>query len=120
MNRVYYLSTCDTCRRLMKEWDLPASFERIDLKTNPIAAEELEQLRSLTDSYESLFNKRSRQLREKGLKAKDLVEKDFKDLILEHYSFLARPVVVSGESIFIGNSNANSEKLQEFLKGFNS
>jgi arsenate reductase len=39
-----------------------------------------------------------------GLKNKVLGEYDFKKLILEHYTFLKRPVVVVENQIFIGNS----------------
>ena len=39
-----------------------------------------------------------------GLKDQNLTEKDYKHYLLEHYTFLSRPVVVIDQSIFIGNS----------------
>ncbi len=117
MRKLYYLSTCDTCKRLLKDWKLDDSFQKIDLKKDPINANDLQELYVRTRSYESLFNKRARLLRERGLKAKDLKEADFKSLLLEHYSFLARPIVLIGDRIFIGNSKANSEALITYLKG---
>lgn len=111
MRKIYYLSTCDTCKRLMKEWNLDDTFEKIDIKNQPLDADELESLYLLAGSYEALFNKRARLLREKGLKAAELKEDDFKKLLLEHYSFLARPVVQVGDHIFIGNSKSNSALL---------
>ena len=41
-----------------------------------------------------------------------LHEDDFKALILDHYSFLKRPVFIDGDRIFIGND----KKTVEFLK----
>lgn len=115
MNKIYYLSTCDTCKRLMKEWQLDDTIEKIDLKRHPLNESELESLYQQSGSYELLFNKRARLLREKGLKSKDLKEDDFKALLLEHYSYLARPVVLLDQHIFSGNSKANSEALMSFL-----
>ena len=61
-------------------------------------------MRCLTDSYESLFSKRARLYKELGLKEKNLTEDDFKKFILEHYTFLKRPVTIINDQIFIGNS----------------
>lgn len=99
----------------MKEWQLDDTIEKIDLKRHPLNESELESLYQQSGSYELLFNKRARLLREKGLKSKDLKEDDFKALLLEHYSYLARPVVLLDQHIFSGNSKANSEALMSFL-----
>ncbi|MTI20003.1 arsenate reductase, partial [Fulvivirga sp. RKSG066] len=34
--KVYYLSTCDTCKRIMKEVGVDDSFEQHDIKKMPI------------------------------------------------------------------------------------
>lgn len=104
MKKIYYLSSCDTCKRILQEVDAPTSFERQDIKEKPITEQQLEELRKHSGSYEALFNKRARLYKERGLKDKGLFEKDFKKLILEHYTFLKRPVIVKDESVFIGNS----------------
>lgn len=104
MNKIYYLSTCDTCKRINTELDLPSDFELQDIKANPVTEVELEELKELAGSYEALFSKRARLYKERDLKNKELSEKDYKNLILEHYTFLKRPVLVNGKDIFIGNS----------------
>ena len=38
------------------------------------------------------------------LKEQTLSEENYKSLILEHYTFLKRPVIVNSGQIFIGNS----------------
>jgi arsenate reductase-like glutaredoxin family protein len=61
-------------------------------------------MRVLSGSFEALFSKRARLFREKGLHEKSLSEADFKALILEHYTFLKRPVILVDDQIFIGNA----------------
>ena len=104
MKKIYYLSTCDTCKRILSEIDAPSSFELQDIKKDPLTAAQLEELKILAGSYGVLFSKRARLYKERDLKNKDLTEEDFKNLILEHYTFLKRPVIVNGTEIFIGNS----------------
>lgn len=104
MKKIYYLSTCDTCKRILKEIDAPVSYERQDIKKDPISEEQLEELRKYTGSYEALFSKRARLYKERGLKDKDLSEEEIKNLILEHYTFLKRPIIVKDKSVFVGNS----------------
>ncbi len=74
MKKVYYLQTCDTCKRILKEVDV-AEFEKQEIKANPITAEQLEELHQFTNSYEALFNKRAKLYREKGLKNKQLTNR---------------------------------------------
>lgn len=104
MNKLYYLSTCDTCKRIIKELNLPSSFEKQDIKANPLTKKQLKELFQLSGSYEALFSKRARLYKERNLKDKSLIEEDFKNLLLEHYTFLKRPVLVYNNQIFIGNS----------------
>ena len=104
MNKLYYLSSCNTCTRIIKELNLPETFVLQDIKTEPITASQIKEMRDLTDSYESLFSKRARLYKELGLKDKSLTEEDYKNYILEHYTFLKRPVIIYNEHIFIGNS----------------
>ena len=109
MKKIYYLSTCDTCKRIMKAIDLPAMFEKQDIKQTEITVKQLEELAEKADSYEALFSKRAKLYKERGLKDEVLTERDFKRLLLEHYTFLQRPVIVNNEQIFIGNSKKTVE-----------
>lgn len=104
MQKVYYLSSCDTCKRVMKEVGIPSSFIKQDIKVQGITEEELDELFNFTDSYEDLFSRRAKLYQERNLKEKKLLEKDYKNLILEHYTFLKRPVIVNNDKIFIGSS----------------
>ena len=44
MDRFYYLSSCDTCKRILKMLELPDSIERVDIKKDPLQQEELADL----------------------------------------------------------------------------
>ena len=106
MKKIYLLSTCDTNKRILKELNLPEEFEKQDIKTHPVSEKELEELFQLSGSYEALINKRARIYSERKLKDKNLNEADFKELLLEHYTFLKRPVLINNDEIFIGNSKS--------------
>lgn len=104
MKKTYYLSTCDTCQRILKELQPLDGVTLQDIKTDPMTDAQVEEMKKLTGSYEALFSKRARLYRQKGLHEKQLSETDFKSLILEHYTFLSRPVTIIDNKIFIGNS----------------
>lgn len=112
--KVFYLKTCSTCKRIMSEFDL-TGWELRELKTQNITAEELQELYDLTQSYEALFSKKSTQIKAREIDVKSLKEEDFKALILEHYSFLKRPVFINGKDIFVGNDKKNLENLKAYF-----
>lgn len=114
MKKVYFLQACDTCRRILKEVNLDG-FERQEIKQHPVTADQLEELHSFTKSYEGLFNKRAKLYREMDLKNQDLKEEDYKQYILDEYTFLKRPVFVVNDEIFVGNSKKTIEQLKEKL-----
>ena len=108
--KIYYLSTCDTCKRIIKNLDLKKKgFEFQDIKTEKITAKQLEEMKKLSGSYESLFSRIARKYKELNLAGKKLTETDYKDYILEEYTFLKRPVILINSNIFVGNSKATIE-----------
>jgi len=111
---VYYLSTCDTCKKIMKPLSL-GDFEKINIKENPLNQSQLLELYAITESYEALFNKRARKYRALDLKEKVLDENDYKSLILADYTFLKRPVFLMNGEIFVGNDKNTVEKLNRLL-----
>lgn len=115
-NKLYHLASCSTCKRIIKELgDKAKSFDMQDIKTNKITAAQLDEMKALAGSYEALFSRRSQQYAARGLKDKTLTEQDFRNLILEEYTFLKRPVALVGKEIFIGNSAEVITALQEKL-----
>lgn len=116
MQKVYHLSTCDTCKRIIKEVEIPSSFIMQDIKKDEITVKQLEEMYALSGSYEVLFSRRAKLYKERNLKDEKLLERDFKSLILEHYTFLNRPVILNNEEVFIGNSKKTVEAAKNSIK----
>jgi arsenate reductase len=104
MNKIYYLASCDTCRKIIKGLPANHNLEFHDIRQNPITEAELEEMHKLAGSYEALFSKKAQLYKSMDLKNKSLTEADFKKYILEHYTFLSRPVFIIDDKIYIGNS----------------
>lgn len=117
MKKVYFLKTCSTCVRIINSLNLPKEFIFQDIKEEEITVKQLEELHKLSASYEALFSKRAKLYKEMGLKDQNLNEKDFKHYILEHYTFLSRPVIVYNNQIFIGNSPKTVEAAKKAIHG---
>ncbi|KFF01905.1 arsenate reductase family protein [Chryseobacterium luteum] len=114
MKKVFYLNTCDTCRKILAKFNL-TGWELREIKKEPLTKEELAAMHKKTQSYEALFNKKSTQIKLRELDVKSLEEKDFEELLLDHYTFLKRPVFLTDNEIFVGNDKKNLEALREFF-----
>ena len=115
MKKIYHLATCSTCKRIIKELNLPDDVVLQDIKSEPLTVKQLETLHQLSGSYEALFSKRAKLYKERDLKNENLTESDYKQLLLEHYTFLKRPVIVVENQLFIGNSKSVVENAKEAL-----
>jgi arsenate reductase len=87
---------------MMKEFDALNDFELIDIKSSNIDSTSLDFLKEKTGTYESLFSKRAIKYKTLGLKDKNLSDQDVRQLILDEYTFLKRPVLINGESVVVG------------------
>jgi arsenate reductase len=87
---------------MMKEFDSLDEFELVDIKSTHIDAETLDFLKEKVGSYEALFSKRAIKYKTLGLKEKYLFDLDFRQLILDEYTFLKRPVLIDGEKLVVG------------------
>ena len=112
MKKVYFLQTCDTCRRILKEVNTDG-FERQEIKANNVSVSQLDEMHQLSGSYEALFNKRAKLYKAMDLKNQVLSETDYKQYILDEYTFLKRPVFILNNEIFIGNSKKVVQALKE-------
>jgi len=115
MKKIYYLSSCSTCNRIIKDLGLDESFEYQDIKTNKITEAQLDEMAKMSGSYESLFSRRAMKYKALGLGDKNLSESDIKTLILDEYTFLKRPVIILDNNIFIGNAKKTVEATAQLL-----
>ena len=113
--KIYHLSTCNTCQKILKQLEPLDEFELQDIKTQPITESQLEEMYNLSQSYESLFSRRAMLFRQRGLNKQELGEQAYKNLILDHYTFLKRPVILFNDKIFIGNSKTTVEAAKEAI-----
>ena len=116
MKRIYHLSTCSTCKKIIQEINPTADVELIDIKQTNIDEETLDWLKSKVGSYEALFSKRAIKFRELTPNQIPLNDEDFKPLLLQEYTFLKRPFIIDGEHIVIGNSKSEVAKAVTFFK----
>ena len=111
---MYHLGTCTTCQAIIKETRVDKKgFAMQDIKTEKITPAQLDQMKELAGSYESLFSRRALKYKSMGLQDKNLTEDDYRTLILSEYTFLKRPVTITGRKIFIGNAPKTVEALKK-------
>ncbi len=108
MDKIYHLSSCSTCQRILQEFEL-SEFELQDIKEDPITEEQLDSLREVVGSYEKLFSRRARKYRGLGLHKQTLTEEEYRSWILKEYTFLKRPVIIVADQVFVGSSKTNIE-----------
>ncbi|MEO6613766.1 MAG: ArsC/Spx/MgsR family protein [Chitinophagaceae bacterium] len=115
MKKIYHLGNCTTCQAIIKETGIRANagFDMQDIKFQKITAGQLEEMKNMTGSFESLFSRRAMKYKELGLKDKKLGEKEYRQFILDEYTFLKRPVVIIGDKIFVGSEKKTVTALKQ-------
>lgn len=118
MNKMYHLGHCTTCQAIIKETGIDQKSNVIfqNIRDEKILPAQLDEMKKLAGSYESLFSRRALKYKELGLKNQQLEEKDYKKFILEEDTFLKRPVTILGNKIFIGNDKKAVAALKEAIK----
>jgi len=115
LKKIYYLKTCDSCRRILRS--IPVDeFVLQEIKSEPITLKQLEQMHQFSGTYEALFSKRAKKYTAMDLKNEPLTELDYKQLLLQEYTFLKRPVIIYDNKIFIGNSKKNLESILQVFE----
>jgi arsenate reductase (glutaredoxin) len=114
MRKIYYLSTCDTCKKILKILNTE-NVELIDIKYNTITEEELDSAAQISGSYESLFNKRAQKLKILKSEEKPVSEADFRKFILSDYTFMKRPLAFIGNQVIAGNDKDTVMKFIQLL-----
>lgn len=115
MKKFYYLESCTTCKRIMKELNLADNVELREIKSSPITAEEVDSIAAKVGSYEAMFSKRAMKYRSMGLHEKELGESEYRRYLLEEYTFLKRPVLETDKEAAAGNSKKAVEKMKMLL-----
>lgn len=115
MRKIYYLSTCSTCTKILSQLNSQDA-ELINLRLQNISSEDLDILYQNVGSYEALFNKRAQKWKLISESERPKVDKDYRNLILSEYTFLKRPAVIINGQVAIGNDSKSVERMIELLK----
>lgn len=99
----------------MNELNIGEEFIQQDIKKEKITPAQLDEMQKLAGSYEALFSRVSRKYKALGLKDVSLTEEDYRNYILEEYTFLKRPVFLIDGAIFIGNSKKTQAAIADKL-----
>lgn len=117
MKKIYLLNSCSTCQKIIKEINPDKDVELQNIKEENIDSNTLDWLKKKVGSYEALFSKKAMKYRSLGLNEKILTEEDYRNYMLEEYTFLKRPFMINGDEVFIGNTKSVVEAA---LKSFNN
>ena len=115
--KFFTLPTCKTCQRIdadLQPADCGAEIR--DIKASGVTAEEVDAMKAHAGSYEALFSRRAMKFRSMGLADMDLDEADYRRLIIEEYTFLKRPVLLTDDAVFAGSAKASVEGARAALK----
>jgi arsenate reductase (glutaredoxin) len=106
MKKIYHLSSCSTNVRILKEIAPGKDVELQDIKQKNIDAETLDWLKEKVGSYEALFSKKAMKYKSMGLNEMKLNDQDYRQYMLDEYTFLKRPFMINGNEVFIGNTKS--------------
>ena len=87
MKKFFYLESCNTCQRILKDLEVGNDVEMREIKSKPLDEKEVDRLKEKAGTYESIFSKRARKYRELGLHEKVLTEQDYRKYLLTDYTF---------------------------------
>lgn len=117
MKKIYHMANCTTSQAIIEATGIDnKGFQMQDIKFEKITPAQLEEMKKIAGNYESLFSRRALKYKELGLKDKKLEEKDYRDFILNEYTFLKRPVVIIDDKIFVGSEKKTVEALKKAVK----
>ena len=110
---LYWLPACSTCKKaeqFLNSQNIEISVYR-NLKENPLSRDEVEKLAEKVGGANELFSRRAIKYREMNLQSRELSETEMLDLMASEYTFIKRPVLVSGKSAIAGFSEKKYKEL---------
>ena len=120
MKKIYTIGHCTTSLALFEETGLDKligkEFTFQNIKFEKITSAQLEEMKKMAGTYEALFSRRAIKYKEWKLKDKELTEKDYRQYILDEYTFLKRPVIIIDDKIFVGSEKKTADALKRELQ----
>ena len=122
MKKIYTIGNCTTSQAIFEDTGLNKlinpkdGFEFQDIKFEKLMPAQLDQMKKMVGTYEQLFSRRALKYKEWKLKDKKLDEKDYRQYILDEYTFLKRPVIIINDKIFVGSEKKTVAALKKELQ----
>ena len=120
MKKIYTIGHCTTSLAMFEETGLDkmigSEFVFQNIKFEKITPAQLEEMKAMAGSYEALFSRRAIKYKEWKLKDKTLTEKDYRQYILDEYTFLKRPVIIMEDKIFVGSEKKTIAAIKKELR----
>ena len=120
MKKIYTIGHCTTSLALFEETGLDKligeKFILQNIKFEKITPAQLDDMKKMAGTYEALFSRRAIKYKEWKLKDKKLTEKDYRQYILDEYTFLKRPVIIMEDKIFVGSEKKTVVALKNELE----
>jgi arsenate reductase len=116
MKKIYHLSNCSTCQKIIAAADPNGTCVLQNIKIENIDAQTLDAIKEKVGSYEALFSRKAMKFRGQGLHERTLTEADYRQLMLDEYTFLKRPFIIVDDQVFIGNKKETVEAATAALK----
>jgi arsenate reductase len=113
--QLYRLPSCSTCKKAAQflENQNVKITDFHNLKENPLSRDEIEKLAEKVGGADALFSRRAQKYRGMKLNERELSNAEMLDLMASDYTFIKRPVLVSGEKAIAGFSE---KRYKEFLQ----
>lgn len=114
MLHVVGIKNCNSVRKALS-WidDKEIDYEFIDLKKDPLSADELDELVHKV-GLEVLVNRRGMTYRNLGLKDKTLTDQELQEVLLQNQMMIKRPVLIKDGAVLVGfDEHAYSEFLTD-------
>jgi arsenate reductase len=70
IDTIFYLASCDTCRKIIKSLPKDNNLAFHDIKQDPITIAQLEEMHQMAGSYEALLAKKAQLYKSMGFKDK--------------------------------------------------
>ena len=119
MKKIYTIGHCTTSLAMFEETGLDKligeKFILQNIKFEKITPAQLDEMKKMAGTYEALFSRRALKYKEWKLKDKKLTEKDYRQYILDEYTFLKRPVIIINDKIFVGSEKKTIAAVKQEL-----
>ena len=110
MVKVYWKSTCQTCRRVVKELnEKGVKIELYDLTKTPPSREILKSL-AVRYGINNLLRKRSKHYDPKRFKGKS--EEELIEIMIRNTDLIRRPILVIDQTVILGDDKASLKLIE--------